>query len=206
MSRKRPRTESIEEKQDPNDIENKPPVKKPKLSKNNNESVKKKKQKFAKPYQCRVAAYLIGDFQSVNTGRLEFKALFGKNRLTIAWSDITGSAIRNAYDSFDYLSGCVQVSRLFRSMTTERVEINIDHIDSIKIDEGGAAIKLEIITNTPPIFTKQTNSGRGTGNKFVKSTDPTNGNAIKYKKHFIFIAKKPTAKNIEMLHMVTKIE
>eukprot|EP01083_Nonionella_stella_P055871 147311_1 len=168
-----------------------------------NNAQKPKKKKVAKPYQCRASAYLCGSFRSLGSARMEFKALFGKNKLCIAWSDVHGSDIRQAFNSspfmpfqFDF-GGMQRAAQLMNSMTTERVEIDIDHIDCIEITNGGDCIKIEIITNYPPTFTKQMSS-RGK-NKFNKSTDPTDGSAMRYRKHNIFLAKAPTANNIHLV-------
>eukprot|EP01084_Bolivina_argentea_P169067 293102_1 len=89
---KRRHAESVEEKSC-----DEPPCKKTKLNTNNSNSKPKKKAKRAKPYQLRAAGYSVGQFTLLNTARLEFKALFGMNKLTIAWSDVTHSQLQNAF-------------------------------------------------------------------------------------------------------------
>ena len=67
-------------------------------------------------------------------------------------------------------------------LSTERIELDIDRIDSIQLSPGGDAIKLVVITNYPPMLSQQ--------------MDPTKGNALKYKKHILFLSKKPTQNNL----------
>eukprot|EP00484_Ammonia_sp_Unknown_P022884 CAMPEP_0197033124 /NCGR_PEP_ID=MMETSP1384-20130603/11616_1 /TAXON_ID=29189 /ORGANISM="Ammonia sp." /LENGTH=295 /DNA_ID=CAMNT_0042462885 /DNA_START=26 /DNA_END=913 /DNA_ORIENTATION=- len=191
------------------DVENAPPAKKRKLNDLDEEEMKskpkKEKKKFAKPFGAKAMGYVVGDFQLMNTARCEFKALFGMNRLTVAWSDVTSSDVRQCFQgggglfgAFDF-GGYMNAANLMKNMQTFRVEIDINNIECIQISDGGAATRLDIVTNAIPMFSKQTNSGCGKGNKFAKSEDPTNGNAVKYKRHRIYLSKKPTLSNMQQI-------